>query len=108
MSLHHHSEFPLDRILAEREVSVSVCVPARNEAATIAPILDSLMELAAARAIDQVVVVDDSSDTTAEIARARGAEVRQFDLRTEVGPVLGKGDAMWRALEVLPEMWWPT
>ena len=92
MSLHHHSEFPLDRIPAERRCSVSVCVPARNEAATIGPILDSLIELAAARAIDQVVVVDDSSDDTAEIARARGAEVhRQVDLRTEVGPRARQG-----------------
>ena len=102
MSLHHHSEFPLERILAERDASVSICLPARDEAATIGPILDSLLGLAEAGAVDQVVVVDDSSDGTAEIARARGAEVhRQRDLRPDVGPVLGKGDAMWRALEVL-------
>ena len=102
MSLHHHSEFTLERILDERELSVSVCLPARNEAATIGPILDSLMKLSEAGAVDQVVVVDDSSDATAEIARARGAEVhRQRDLRPDAGPMLGKGDAMWRALEVL-------
>ena len=102
MSLHHHSEFPLERILAERDVRVSICLPARNEAATIGPILDSLLSLAEAGAVDQIVVVDDSSDGTAEIARARGVEVyRQRDLRPEVGPVLGKGDAMWRALQVL-------
>ena len=102
MLLHHHSEFGLERILAEREVSVSVCLPARDEAATIGPILDSLSELAEVGVVDQVVVVDDSSDATAEIARARGAEVhRQRDLRPGWGPVLGKGDAMWRALEVL-------
>jgi len=102
MSLHHHSEFALERLLAEREVSVSVCLPARDEAATIGEILDPVLGLAEAGAVDQVVVVDDSSDATAEIAHARGAEVhRQCDLRTEAGPVLGKGDAMWRALEVL-------
>ncbi len=77
MSLHHHSEFPLERILAEREVSVSICLPARDEAATIGPILDSLLGLAEAGAVDQIVVVDDSSDGTAEIARARGAEVHR-------------------------------
>jgi glucosyl-3-phosphoglycerate synthase len=103
MSLHHHSEFPLERILAERDASVSVCLPARDEAATIGPVLDSVMGLAETGALDQVVVVDDSSDGTAEIARARGAEVhRQGELRSGAGgPVLGKGDAMWRALEVL-------
>ena len=52
--------------------------------------------------IDQVVVVDDSTDGTAEIARALGAEVfDQEQLAPELGPVLGKGDAMWRALPAL-------
>ncbi len=52
--------------------------------------------------MDQVVVVDDSSDGTATIARELGAEVHdQGDLLPELGPVLGKGDAMWRSLDVL-------
>jgi glucosyl-3-phosphoglycerate synthase len=52
--------------------------------------------------VDQLVVVDNSTDDTAEIARALGAEVHdQEDLMPELGPVLGKGDAMWRALRVL-------
>ena len=102
MLCHHHSEFALERLIADREASLSVCVPSRDEATSIGPILDALMGLAEAGAVDQVVVVDDSSDDTFEIARARGAEVhRQRDLRPEAGPVLGKGDAMWRALEVL-------
>ncbi len=102
MSLHHHSEFPLERILAECDDSISVCLPVRDEATTIGPILDSVLRLAEAGAVDQVVVVDDSSDGSGELARSRGAEVHsQFDLRSGMGPVLGKGDAMWRALEVL-------
>jgi glucosyl-3-phosphoglycerate synthase len=52
--------------------------------------------------IDQVVVVDDSTDGTADIARACGAEVHdQSSLCAHLGPVQGKGDAMWRALSVL-------
>ena len=40
-------------------------------------------------------------DGTAEVAAASGAEVHQeSDLLPEFGPVLGKGDAMWRALSV--------
>ncbi|MDX6730089.1 MAG: hypothetical protein QOC54_37, partial [Baekduia sp.] len=31
----HHSQFPPQRVAAEREATVSVCLPARNEAATI-------------------------------------------------------------------------
>ena len=50
--------------------------------------------------LDQILVVDAASeDGSAEIAERLGAEVRQeADLMPEFGPVLGKGDAMWRAL----------
>jgi glucosyl-3-phosphoglycerate synthase len=98
----HHSAFPADRIAAQRELSVSVCLPARNEVATIGPILACLMPLLERGAVDEVVVLDDSTDGTAEIARGVGAEVhRQSDLCPGFGPVAGKGDALWRALSVL-------
>jgi glucosyl-3-phosphoglycerate synthase len=81
---------------------VSVCVPARNEAATVAPIVSALVRLGEQGVIDQVVVVDASDDGTGEIAARLGAEVHaQSDLMPSFGPVLGKGDAMWRALSVL-------
>jgi glucosyl-3-phosphoglycerate synthase len=99
---HAHGEFPPERLAAERERGVSVCLPARNEARTIGPILSELMPLRDLGVVDQIVVVDRSSDRTAEIARSLGAEVHsQDDLMPELGPVLGKGDAMWRALPVL-------
>jgi glucosyl-3-phosphoglycerate synthase len=98
----HHSRFTLERRIAERGATVSVCLPARDEARTIGAILTELMPLLEAGAVDQVVVVDDSSDGTAEIARSLGAEVHdQRALLPELGPVLGKGDAMWRALRIL-------
>jgi glucosyl-3-phosphoglycerate synthase len=98
----HHSQFPPDRVAAEREASVSVCLPARNEAATIGEILNCLMPLIDRGVVDQIVVVDDSTDGTAAIARACGAEVYdQSSLCPQYGPVEGKGDAMWRALSVL-------
>lgn len=96
-----HRAWPVERVAAERETSVSVVLPARNEAATIAANLDALLPLRDAGAIDQVVVVDDSDDGTADIARAHGAEVHaQSALLPAYGPVRGKGDAMWRALSV--------
>ncbi len=98
----HHTAFPADRVAVEREATVSVCLPARNEAATIGPILEDLLPLIERGVIDQVVVVDDSEDGTADIARRVGAEVHdQSALCGELGPVRGKGDAMWRALSVL-------
>jgi glucosyl-3-phosphoglycerate synthase len=99
----HHSDFPADRLRAQRTETISVCVPAREEAATIAGVLAPLLALRERGVVDQVVVVDASSaDGTAAIAAAAGAEVfDQASLRPEFGPVVGKGDAMWRALGVL-------
>jgi len=89
-------------LAARRDVTVSVCLPARDEAKTIGAILESVMGLRELGVVDQVVVVDRSTDGTAEIARSLGAEVHdQERLSPELGPVLGKGDAMWRALRVL-------
>lgn len=97
----HHSRFTAERLAAERELSISVCLPARDEAFTIAPILEALLPLQERGAVDQVVVLDDSTDDTAAIARRLGAEVHaQSALLPQFGPVLGKGDAMWRALAV--------
>ncbi len=95
----HHTQFSTARVAAERRETVSVCLPARNEAATIGPILERLIPLRAAGAVDEVLVLDDSSDVTGEIAAALGADVRdQSSLCPEYGPVRGKGDAMWRGL----------
>jgi glucosyl-3-phosphoglycerate synthase len=99
----HHSEFPAERLAAERTRSVSACVPARNEERTVGPIVADLVSLRELGAIDEVVVVDAaSSDRTADIAREAGALVLdERELLPEHGEVLGKGDAMWRALSVL-------
>jgi glucosyl-3-phosphoglycerate synthase len=99
----HHSLYPAQRIAAERRQSVSVCLPARECATTIAEIVGTLVGLREAGAIDEVVVVDaGSADGTAALARDAGASVHQeAELLPSHGPVLGKGDAMWRALSVL-------
>jgi glucosyl-3-phosphoglycerate synthase len=97
-----HSQFPLAQLTELPRQSVSVCLPARDEAATIGAILAELEPLRVAGLVQQVLVVDNSTDGTAAIARAAGVQVRnQQDLKPELGPVLGKGDAMWRALPLL-------
>ena len=97
-----HGQFPAQRLSAAKRATVSICLPARNEASTIGQILGELAPLSALGVIDQIAVVDHSSDDTAEIARSFGVEVYdQEELMPELGPVLGKGDAMWRALAVL-------
>jgi glucosyl-3-phosphoglycerate synthase len=97
-----HAEFSAARIAARREESISICLPARNEERTIGPIVAALMPLVERGTIDQVVVVDDSTDGTGEIAQRLGAEVyRQSELLPQFGPIMGKGDALWRSLTVL-------
>lgn len=81
--------------------SVSVVLPARNEAGTIGGVVDAVAELADVL-VDEIVVVDSGSDDdTADIAVARGARVHQADmLLPQYGPSRGKGDALWRSLTV--------
>jgi glucosyl-3-phosphoglycerate synthase len=100
---YHHTEFSAERLRADRTATISVCVPTRETAETIGGVVDELVALRQAGAIDQIVVVDAASrDGTADLAAAAGAEVHQeADLMPDWGPVLGKGDAMWRALSVL-------
>jgi glucosyl-3-phosphoglycerate synthase len=99
----HHSLYSAQRIAAERRHSVSVCLPARECASTVGEIVRALHGLRDAGAIDEVVVVDAASvDGTASVAARAGARVLQeAELMPEHGPVLGKGDAMWRALGAL-------
>jgi glucosyl-3-phosphoglycerate synthase len=99
----HHSPYPAERIARERAASVSVCLPARECAPTVGAIVATLGELRAAGAIDEIVVVDaGSADGTATVAEGAGAIVYlQDELLGELGPALGKGDAMYRALSVL-------
>jgi glucosyl-3-phosphoglycerate synthase len=99
----HHSAYSAARIATEREASVAVCLPARECAATVGAIVETLCELREAGAVDEVVVLDaGSADGTGAIAAAAGAAVLQEgELLPEYGPVLGKGDAMWRALAAI-------
>jgi len=56
-----------------REHSISVVIPARDEAERIGPLLDAIL---GAPGVAEVIVVDDqSSDATVSIARAAGATV---------------------------------
>ena len=101
---YHHGDFPLDRILAEKGgTTVSVCLPARDEAATIGPIVEVLRdELLRPGAIDEVVVLDDhSTDQTATIARRAGARVVDAaSVLADHGGGHGKGEVLWKSLFV--------
>lgn len=101
-----HEDFdPADLAARKRAtgVGVSVCLPARDEEATVghivATVRRTLME--AVPLVDEVVVLDDgSTDATAEAAAWEGARVVAVDnVLAEAGPGSGKGNAMWKSLD---------
>ncbi|MGE3618995.1 MAG: glucosyl-3-phosphoglycerate synthase [Acidimicrobiia bacterium] len=100
----HHADFDAGR-LAElkrhQEHTVSVCLPARDEARTVGSIVEVIVGLARTTGlVDEVVVVDDhSTDDTAAVAAAAGARVvRVGDVLTHLEPGEGKGEALWTSL----------
>jgi glucosyl-3-phosphoglycerate synthase len=101
----HHRDFHRLALpgSSARRPSATLIFPARNVAGTIGSILTVVASLQARTGLpDQVIVIDaDSSDGTADIARAHGAEVySENELMPGYGPAQGKGDAMWRSLSV--------
>lgn len=90
--------YEIDTVLRAKDRSVSVVLPAREVASTIGQVLDELRPLLDAGLIDEVLVVDaDSVDGTADVARDLDfAVITESDLLPELGPCLGKGDAMRR------------
>ena len=95
-----HTDFAAAGISRKLRGTVSVVIPTRNTAGTIAATVAELMILAEDGLISQILVVDaDSPDGTADLARNAGAEVwSENELMDGFGPARGKGDAMWRAL----------
>jgi glucosyl-3-phosphoglycerate synthase len=95
-----HRDFALEVLLrAKARRRVTVCIPARDEALTIGPIVAAVQRdlLEGAGLVDEVLVVDDgSTDGTAAVAADAGATVvppAPFE------PAHGKGRAMARGLE---------
>ena len=81
---------------------VSVVLPARNEEATVGQVVGEIADrwMRELPLVDELLVVDsDSTDATADVARAAGADVVAT---TEVLPAHGtrpgKGEALWKSL----------
>ena len=89
---------------ATRRYTVSVCLPALDEATTIGAICRSIGELRAAGIVDEVIVIDSGSrDATATEARSAGASVvRAADVlpHVEANPSGGKGESLWKSLAI--------
>jgi glucosyl-3-phosphoglycerate synthase len=97
------TDFDVDDLVRRKRragLSISVVLPARDEAATVAGVVEALAPLRRGGLVDELLVVDSfSTDATAELARGAGADVvHAADVRPEIPAVRGKGEAMWRGL----------
>ncbi|WP_459973457.1 glucosyl-3-phosphoglycerate synthase [Nocardioides pyridinolyticus] len=102
---HHWNDWSLDDLLALKgDTRISLVVPARNEAATVGDVVSRVREalMETASLLDEIVVIDsDSTDATYDVASEAGATVhRAADIRPDLGPRAGKGEAMWKSLFV--------
>src|SRR6476469_1709101 len=102
---HHWDEWTLESLLAAKgATTVSLVVPARNEAATVGAVVSRVREqrLETVELLDEIVVIDsDSTDDTYAVASDAGAVVhRSAEIRPDLGSVPGKGEAMWKSLFV--------
>ena len=84
---------------AKRGRSISVVLPALNEAATIGPVIETITPMVGGL-VDELIVLDSgSTDETAARAAAAGARVvRREQVLPEIPVRPGKGEALWRSL----------
>jgi len=99
----HGSQFEAQALMkAKGGRFVSLCVPARDEAATVGAIVEAVRRelVEVVPLVDEVLVVDDGSvDATARVAVDAGATVvAASEVLTGCGPGRGKGEALWKAL----------
>jgi glucosyl-3-phosphoglycerate synthase len=99
---HHWDDWSLAELLTALEgTTVSLVVPARNEAATVGDVVGRVREalVDTVALLDEVVVIDsDSTDATFEVAADAGARVyRSAEIRPDLGTRPGKGEAMWKS-----------
>jgi glucosyl-3-phosphoglycerate synthase len=96
----------LVRLKERQGITISLGLPALNEAETIGAILTAVKRELVDRypLLDEMVVIDSQSqDRTREIAADLGipVHIHQKTLKKDVGERRGKGEALWKSLHVL-------
>ncbi|RAY11181.1 glucosyl-3-phosphoglycerate synthase [Actinomadura craniellae] len=99
------SDWPVEKLLAAKGANlISVVLPARNEEETVGSIVAEIRRELVERVplVDQIMVIDScSTDGTAAVAAAAGAEVAAQDaILPHLPRMSGKGEALWKSLAV--------
>jgi glucosyl-3-phosphoglycerate synthase len=89
-------------VAAKNGRTVSVCIPCRDEAATVGPLITVIRRELMERMplVDELIVLDDrSTDDTASVASGAGARVIDInEIHAQHGVGHGKGNALWASL----------
>jgi glucosyl-3-phosphoglycerate synthase len=92
-------------VAAKAGRTISVVLPALNEAETVAAVINTITPMLAetsmlGRLVDELIVLDSgSTDDTEARALAAGARVvHREEALPEIAPQPGKGEALWRSL----------
>ena len=105
----HRSEFndlqKLVDLKLKQRLTVSLALPALNEAETVGKIISTIKTDLADEVplLDEIVLIDSrSTDDTVTIARDLGIEVYAHqDILPQYGAKRGKGEGLWKSLHVL-------
>lgn len=105
----HSNEFSdMSTLIALKKrqgVTISLGLPALNEASTVGTVIDTIKKalMEDAPLLDEIVLIDsNSTDETVAIAQAAGIPVYQHsELLPDAGTHRGKGEALWKSLQVL-------
>ncbi len=102
---YRHDDFDVSALAdlkARHDSVVSLCLPARDEAATVGSIVEEVRRHLVERSglVDEILVMDDhSTDATARVAADAGARVVPVDaVLPELGPGTGKGEALYKSV----------
>ena len=107
-AFHSHEFADLKRLVEIKEeqgVTISLGLPALNEAKTVGRIIETINRELMERypLLDEMVLIDsDSTDETVEIAKGLGIPVYLHrEILPQYGSYRGKGEALWKSLHVL-------
>ena len=97
------TDYTIDSVVAAKAGrTVSLCIPCRDEAATIGPLVSAIRHELIERAslVDELIVLDDrSTDETAVVAASAGGTVVPIEeMHARYGEGHGKGNALWTSL----------
>lgn len=96
----HHPRWTVAELeAAKRGRTISVVLPALDEAATVGAVIDTITPMVGGL-VDELIVLDSGStdDTEARASAAGARVVHREEALPEVPPQPGKGEALWRSL----------